>query len=596
MSIDPSKKFLVGQDDGDNSASLLPAPALRLASLNSLDGFNFLGSRGTFSARGSSGGKTSTTSSSSTSSTSSTGSTSSTSASSTTAPAWISSLYTASIAADMQAADIAGAVSEAGLTKLLTDLDSTLSATRSTLTANEFADLKTIAANLNNGLSTSAYLTYVFNALVKGNAANATWTGGGATSVALGNLAAGSNATQLSELTGKWFLGTDLPSSKVLMSGYAPFSVSSSTVGNALFGASGPSMSDINQGYLGDCYFLSSCAEVASQNASAIDSMFTVNGNGTYGVRLYVHGVAEYVTVNASLADGGSIFNHATDIWASLAEKAYAQFQAGGVDTGNSVNYGDSYTTIGNGGSPAFALEALTGASAINEFIASGGSWLDYGLNASLNVTAYSAGGTTANLLNTIAADLSAHDDVILSSYTNATDSSGRTTLVADHAMSVYGYDSKTGNLEIRNPWGTEAGQYWDTTFEVSLSTLLNDGDIITADNAGSAASSTNSIVASGLNNQTFIFAPNFGQETLYGFQATGAGSDVLQFNASAFGAGLTAANQSADWQALISTGLSQNAAGSAVITDIYGDSLTLNGVSKNVLANAATASDFKFV
>ena len=54
--------------------------------------------------------------------------------------------------------------------------------------------------------------------------------------------------------------------------------------------------------------------------------------------------------------------------------------------------------------------------------------------------------------------------------------------------MSIYGYDSTTGMLEIRNPWGTAAGQYWDTTFEVSLNTLLTAGDIITADNMGANA------------------------------------------------------------------------------------------------------------
>ncbi len=54
--------------------------------------------------------------------------------------------------------------------------------------------------------------------------------------------------------------------------------------------------------------------------------------------------------------------------------------------------------------------------------------------------------------------------------------------------MSIDGYDTTTNMLEIRNPWGTEAGQYWDTTFEVSLSTLLADGDVITADNMGNAA------------------------------------------------------------------------------------------------------------
>ena len=59
------------------------------------------------------------------------------------------------------------------------------------------------------------------------------------------------------------------------------------------------------------------------------------------------------------------------------------------------------------------------------------------------------------------------------------------TTLVSGHAMSIYGFDSSTGLFEIRNPWGTAAGQTWDTTFEVSLTTLLAAGDKITVDNLG---------------------------------------------------------------------------------------------------------------
>ena len=55
--------------------------------------------------------------------------------------------------------------------------------------------------------------------------------------------------------------------------------------------------------------------------------------------------------------------------------------------------------------------------------------------------------------------------------------------------MSIYGYDSTTGNLEIRNPWGTESGQYWDTTFEISLTALLTDGDTISVDNVTSSPS-----------------------------------------------------------------------------------------------------------
>src|SRR5579864_8138860 len=128
-------------------------------------------------------------------------------------PSWVSSLSTAWIRADMIAADVNGTVTYSGLEKLLADLDAALKSSRTGLTSAEFSDLKTIAANLNNGMSASSYLTWSMNALVNGNAANATWTGGAASSTALGNLTVGASASKLSELVGKWFLGTDLPSS-----------------------------------------------------------------------------------------------------------------------------------------------------------------------------------------------------------------------------------------------------------------------------------------------------------------------------------------------------------------------------------------------
>lgn len=385
----------------------------------------------------------------------------------------------------MTAAIVNGTVTYSGLEKLLSDLAATLTSSNTGLTSAEFSDLKTIVANLNNGVSTASYLTWSMNALVDGNAANATWTGGAASSTALGNLTVGSSASKLSELIGKWFLGTDLPSSAVDMSGYSPFSVSYSASSSPLFGSSGPSVNDVNQGYLGDCYLLSGLAEVACENPNLITSMFTSNGNNTYGVRFYVNGVAEYVTVNSALADGGNIFNFGSNIWASLAEKAYAQLQASGAVTGNTVNAGNSWTTIGNGGAPECALEEITGASKITDFCAAGNSWSSYVYNSSLNETNSTSGISTASVLGTLESDLRQGDDLVLSSYTNATDSSGKVTLVADHALSIYGYDSTTGMLEIRNPWGTMAGQYWDTTFEVGLSALLADGDTITTDNVG---------------------------------------------------------------------------------------------------------------
>jgi len=405
-------------------------------------------------------------------------------------PSWISALTDAVLKTDMTAASAGGAVSETAMARLFSDLGAELTASKTTLSAGQISDLKTIAADLNVGETASSYVTYVANALIGGNAANAKWTGGAASTGAMGNLAVGSTATQVVELDGKWFLGTDLPSSTVAMSGAATFSVSYSAVANPAFGAGGPSMNDINQGYLGDCYMLASLAEVAKQEPSLIQSMITNNGNNTYGVRFFYGGSAQYVTVNDSLADGGGVFNSGTNIWASLVEKAYAQVQASGDITGNNVNYGNSFSTIGNGGAPEYALEEITGASTITDFYANGSSWSRYAYSNTFSVQSASSGFTTASVLATLATDLAGGSDVVLSSRTQSADSRGYITLVANHALSIYGYDSATGQLEIRNPWGTESGQYWDTTFEVSLNTLLADGDTISIDNMTASGAS----------------------------------------------------------------------------------------------------------
>ena len=150
---------------------------------------------------------------------------------------WIASLSDATIKADMTAASAGGVVSESGLVELFSDLVAKLTSGNAALSAAQYNDLKLIAGNLNVGETASSYLTYVTNALVMGNAANAKWTGGKATAVALGNLGAGASATQLSELESKWLQGTDLPLSTVQLSGSTAFNITSSAVANPLFGA-----------------------------------------------------------------------------------------------------------------------------------------------------------------------------------------------------------------------------------------------------------------------------------------------------------------------------------------------------------------------
>jgi hypothetical protein len=92
---------------------------------------------------------------------------------------------------------------------------------------------------------------------------------------------------------------------------------------------------------MGDCYFLSALGAVARQDPARIAGMFTDNGDGSYTVRLYKDGHAEYVTVDRRLPvndDGKFVFankgGRATDagneLWVALAEKAYAQFNESG--------------------------------------------------------------------------------------------------------------------------------------------------------------------------------------------------------------------------------------------------------------------------
>jgi hypothetical protein len=431
--------------------------------------------------------------------------TSTTTTTTTTVPSWIKTLTNAGIAKDMAAAAADGTLTFSELKTLFLDVYSTLSSSKTAFTSAQFSDLRTVAANLSNGLSTSSYVTSITQALVNGTPFNATWTGGTTSTVALGNMSAGMSALAFGELVGKWYLGSDLPNARVSMSGTS-FTVSYSNAPSSipLYSANGPSMNDINQGYLGDCYLLSCLSEMADQDPNRIKSMINVNGDGTYGVRFFVNGSAQWVTVNSALANGGTIFDRSgTSLWSQLIEKAYAQFQGEYSTTGNSsARYGNSWSSIGNGGNPANALAALTGASQITSFWNYNGSWATGTQNASLAWTSSRGGLSGSTVLSSIRSALDAGNDVILCSYTNARDSSGKTTLVASHAMSIYGYNSVTGNLQVRNPWGSAAGQTWATTFEVSLATLLAAGDVIQIDNVGKssttvAGSGTTTTVAS---------------------------------------------------------------------------------------------------
>ncbi len=281
----------------------------------------------------------------------------------------------------------------------------------------EFGDLQRIVGNATL-FGTLDYVWKLSSYIVSGNTANANYQG-----QTLGNLAAGSSDTHLGKLVNKWFVGLDRPSTSY---GY--------TLASGTLFVNGASYSDIDQGNLANCSFMAGLAETALRSQSTIDSMFVVNGDGTYTVRYYRSGVAQYVTVDSYLPTSGSgnyvyalggksASNAANELWVALAEKAYAQFfeTVGYVNAYSSIAYQYAFTT----------MEHITG-------------------QATVGVTDTSG----SNSLSTFATAWNAGKLICLITYASPPTSG----IVGNHAYAVVGYDSTTQSVTLFNPWGINHG------------------------------------------------------------------------------------------------------------------------------------------
>jgi hypothetical protein len=326
------------------------------------------------------------------------------------------------------------------------------------VTAAEFTDLKAVVQNstLFVGL---AYVQQLAGNVVLGNVANAHYQG-----AALGNLHAGSTATQLETLVDKWFLGTDHPLGS---SSWGPI-YAYRTVSGKLF-AHSPLFTDVDQGGLGDCYFLASLAETAARCPSVINSMFIVNGDGTYTVRFYNNGQPEYVTVDSQLptdSAGHFVFancmqnssNASNTLWVALAEKAYAQI--------NEEGWIRTYGLSGSGQ---------------NAYLALAGGYIGPALNQITGCTGtYFNTFTKSTDFNSFAAAFNAGDLVGFGSVMNPSSP----IVVGDHAYAVVGLKLSTRQITIYNPWGNNNGTPYPGTFVLTWTQVqanFDDWDYVSA-------------------------------------------------------------------------------------------------------------------
>ena len=204
--------------------------------------------------------------------------------------------------------------------------------------------------------------------------------------------------------------------------------------GRPLFADAGPTAADVNQGSVGDCYYLAALAAIADTDASHIRQSVVDLGDGTYAVRfvnpdettVYIRVDADLPTYNGGTNPVYADFGKQGSMWVAIMEKAFAYFRTTEF----------TYASLSSG-------------------------WMDEASDA-LGIASRSRYSATSGqtLLETIAAELGAGKAV---TYAAGVIVDGAP-LVGYHAYSVeaVGYDANgvVSTLVLRNPWGVDGAGY----------------------------------------------------------------------------------------------------------------------------------------
>ena len=210
-----------------------------------------------------------------------------------------------------------------------------------------------------------------------------------------------------------------------------------------LYGSFGyPSVYAVNQGGVGDCWFVSSLMCMATFGPSYLKLMITSNGSGYYTVRLYLNGTLTPVTIGDDLPSSANSGNGHGN-WASLIEKAYAAVAG-------------SYTAM-NGNWADTAFRSLTNQSCTDFNIGGGNT----GVAAQIKAAVSQGEGVVIYSSDLFIPQAQPANDGLSGSfpkidYNSSTGSyEGQVVgfTVGAHAYAVIGYDTTTGNFVIRNPW-----------------------------------------------------------------------------------------------------------------------------------------------
>jgi hypothetical protein len=212
---------------------------------------------------------------------------------------------------------------------------------------------------------------------------------------------------------------------------------------NSSLWGQGPTMEDVTQGLVTDCYLLAPLQSMAYTNPNRLRELAVDLGDGTYAVHFKRGGVDTFVRVDGDLPAGGYYqqgLNYAHpgasgNQWMPIIEKAYAEFRTG-----------------------AWSYESLR----VGNFNA---------VLADFGVAASGIGGDANTLFNQVQNAVNSGKGVTYGTFTSV--NSGAP-LIGFHTYTItkaWRDASGTGYVTMRNPWGYD-GAGWDSNTSDGLVTL----------------------------------------------------------------------------------------------------------------------------
>jgi hypothetical protein len=224
---------------------------------------------------------------------------------------------------------------------------------------------------------------------------------------------------------------------------------------NPLFAPGGPNRDDIDQGRVGDCWFLCALSGVAEDNPERIKNMVVGLGDGTFAVRFFRGGEERYYRVDADLAvfsEGGAAGMAAyaapgtgNSIWAPIVEKAFVFARA---SAGHGWVIGPETIMLRNIYRPHY--EVISGGWAIEAW-----AWMGVGSRATRDAGDFD---DAWDMYRWVQSELDAGRTVTYSTVEDPDDMD----LEGPHCYLVVGVQLNPDGqpfLVLRNPWATDGGR-----------------------------------------------------------------------------------------------------------------------------------------